>query len=192
MKLLDLLGYAMRPLRSDPSKLIESQSVVIGQPHSIILSSPIFINGASLHKSHSVDGEGLFPALSWTDVPKGCQSLVLVVEDPDAPMPDPFVHCIMYNIPPEWRALSASAVSHLGLSPDSVAHGLELGKNSMSKCNYFPPSPPRAHGVHHYHFQLIAIDAKLLFGHTPSLADIKEALADHVLASGELVGIYER
>jgi hypothetical protein len=192
MKILDLLGFAMRPLRSDQSKLIESQPVISSQPHTIILNSPVFGDGAAIPKSNTVDGQGLFPDLMWSDIPSGSQSLVLVIEDPDAPKLEPFVHGIIYNIPADWRALSGSAANAFGLSPDSVAHGLEMGTNSMSKAAYMAPAPPPGHGVHHYHFQLIAIDAKLLFPNTPTLADIKEALTDHVLASGELVGIYER
>jgi phosphatidylethanolamine-binding protein (PEBP) family uncharacterized protein len=54
------------------------------------------------------------------------------------------------------------------------------------------PAPPRGHGLHHYHFQLIALDAKLLFPTDPSLADVKEAIKGRVLASGELIGTYQR
>ncbi|MFX4914292.1 YbhB/YbcL family Raf kinase inhibitor-like protein, partial [Acinetobacter baumannii] len=58
-------------------------------------------------REFTADGAGLFPPLEWTGVPDHCESLLLVVEDPDAPKPMPFVHLIMYDILPDTKSLPA-------------------------------------------------------------------------------------
>ncbi len=192
MKLLDLIGHALRPIHSDPAKLMDSQPEVRAVPHSICLTSPAFENGQAIPASHSVDGEGFFPELQWKNLPAGCQSLLLVVEDPDAPRSEPFVHAIVYNIPPNWSVLAKSVFTADGLSQLATSHGVALGLNSAGKAAYLPPAPPAGHGLHHYHYQLLALDAKLLFPAEPTLAEIKEAVTGRILTASELVGTFER
>jgi Raf kinase inhibitor-like YbhB/YbcL family protein len=192
MKFLEMIGHAMRPLHSDASKLIECEPEVRDAPGTIVLSSPVFANGAKIPASHTVDGNGFFPELHWKNLPEGCQSLLLVIEDPDAPKSEPFVHAIVYNIPTNWSVLAKSVFTADGLSQDALAHGVGLGKNSAGQATYMAPAPPPGHGLHHYHFQLIALDAKLLFPGQPTLAEVKEAIAGRILGAGELIGTYER
>jgi len=192
MKILDLIGHALRPIHSDSAKLMDSQPGVRNVPNNISLSSPAFENGQAIPISHSVDGSGFFPELQWKNLPAGCQSLLLVMEDPDAPRAEPFVHVIVYNIPPNWSVLAKSVFTADGLSQDAINNGVAIGLNSAGKAAYMPPAPPRGHGLHHYHFQLLALDAKLLFPGEPTLPEVKEAVTGRILAASELVGTFER
>jgi Raf kinase inhibitor-like YbhB/YbcL family protein len=192
MTFLELIGHALRPFHSDDSKLTESDTAVKAHPHSIVVSSPVFSAGTAIPKPYSADGTGLFPAINWEGLPVDCQSLILVVEDPDAPKATPFVHGIFYNIPASLAGLPEEAVLSDGLSLDYVNLGIQMGKNTMSKTEYMAPAPPPGHGPHHYHFQLIALDIVLDLPGEPTLVEIKKALTGHVLGSGELIGIYER
>ena len=120
------------------------------------------------------------------------KSLILVVEDPDAPIPTPFIHGIFYNIPSDLHELSEQAVKTEGIAAILIDQGAQMGTNTVSRPVYMPPALPLGHGPHHYHFQLIALDHVLAFTKVPTLTDVKEAIEGHVIAFGELVGIYER
>jgi Raf kinase inhibitor-like YbhB/YbcL family protein len=192
MRLLEILGQALRPIRSGDAHLIDSSPTVAKKPHTIIVSSSAFAEQALIPKDFSADGAGLFPPLQWSGVPADCESLLLVVEDPDAPKPMPFVHLIMYDIPPETTSLPEGTIVKGQLSEPSYDLGLKLGTNSLFKPEYMSPTPPPGHGPHHYHFQLIALDLELSYSQAPTLIEIKADIEGHVLAYGELVGIYER
>jgi len=191
MKILDFIGQLLRPAHSDASHLIEAQPQVNNQPQTITVSSPVFQNGQPIPTAYGPDGRA-FPEIRWANLPAGTQSVLLVVEDPDAPKAEPFVHGIFYNIPVAWGGIATANVTANGLSEEARAAGISMGTNSLSKAAYMAPAPPPGHGVHHYHFQVIAIDSRFLFTESPSLKAIKEALQERVLAWGELVGTYER
>jgi Raf kinase inhibitor-like YbhB/YbcL family protein len=192
MRLLEFLGRALRPVRSDEGKLIEQTPDVATKAHGIKVFSPVFKDGATLPKEYTADGAGHFPTLAWSDVPAECKSILLVVEDPDAPKPSPFVHGVFFNILPGAAGLPDKFVTQSGISQECAALGVRMGTNSLSKPTYMAPTPPPGHGPHHYHFQVIALDTILNFAKSPSLADIKEVIHNHVVESGEIVGIYER
>ena len=153
------------------------------------LRSAAFENGQPVPARHGGDGEDLSPALSWSDPPPGTRELVLVVDDPDAPSPQPWVHWVLYKIPAATRSLSE------GIAPtQSVPNpsGALQGKNSWGSVGYRGPSPPRGHGVHHYHFQLYALDAKLPLDAGLDKTALLDAVSGHVLARTELLGTYQR
>ncbi len=192
MRIVELLGKALRPLRSSDDKLLDHQPAVAAHPETIVVTSQAFKNGGNIPIEYSCDGEGLFPALRWMDLPQGYESVILVVEDPDAPKTIPFVHGIVYNIPHRVKELSDGAVKGENLKPEYQGQGLKMGRNSPGKPAYMPPTPPPGHGPHHYHFQIIAVDTMLNFGAPPTLSEITDAISGHVLSFGEIVGIYER
>lgn len=192
MRLLEIIGQALRPIRSGDEHLIESSSPVTHKPHTIVVSSSAFADKAVIPKEYTADGVGLFPPLQWSGVPAGCESLLLVVEDPDAPKPMPFIHLIMYDIPPDSTSLPEGTIIKTQLSEQSYNVGLKLGANSLFKSEWMPPTPPPGHGLHHYHFQLIALNLELSYEQSPTLIEIKADIEKHVMAYGELVGVYER
>jgi Raf kinase inhibitor-like YbhB/YbcL family protein len=133
--------------------------------------------------------DDLVPDLSWSAIIEA-QSYALVVEDPDAPMDQPFIHWLLWNIPGTATAIPA------GLSRTarpSELPGAIQGHNSGGKVGWHGTQPPEGHGLHHYHFQLFALSATL--DHLPpqtGLAELVDVLKGLTIASGEVVGTYER
>ena len=124
----------------------------------------------------------------WEGAPAGTQELVLLCEDPDAPFPQPYLHWMAFGIPGNVTELPAGV-------PKEASAGFGMmrqGKNSSKSDGYTGPMPPVGHGVHHYHFQIFALDAKLHVKESPEREELAKAMVGHVLAQGELVGTYER
>lgn len=140
-------------------------------------------------RKHTGDGANVSPPLAWTGAPEGTQQFALIVDDPDAPRAEPWVHWLLYRIPAETTQLPE------GVPPSehvSDPGGAVQGRNSWNKIGYGGPEPPKGHGVHHYHFKLYALDAKLELPPGADKAALLKAIKGHVLAEGELVGTYER
>lgn len=155
----------------------------------ITIQSPAFANGEPIPARHTGDGRDASPPLRWSGVPENTQELALIVDDPDAPSPQPWVHWVLCKIPPATTQLpegvSASA------TPSQVPGGVQ-GTNSWRGLGYRGPAPPRGHGTHHYHFALYALDRTLdLLPGVGKDEFLKQALG-HIIDQGELVGTYER
>ena len=156
------------------------------------ISSTAFKDGQPIPKKHTEDGGDLSPLLKWEGVPEGTKELVLIVDDPDAPTPQPWVHWVLYEIPCDARELPEGLPSGGRLAKPITAL---QGRNSWSSgrtIGYRGPAPPPKHGVHHYHFKLFALDAPLALNPSLDKAAVLEAMQGHILAEGELVGTYER
>ncbi len=149
------------------------------------LRSPSFGPNESIPVRHTADGDNVSPPLTWEEPPAGTQALALLCEDPDAPMPKPFVHWLLANIQPEQSGRMLS--EGVRLIPGGVS-----GKNSFGRTGYGGPEPPRGHGTHHYHFRLFALDQPLPLREGFSKEELLEAMKDHVIGSSELVGTYRR
>jgi Raf kinase inhibitor-like YbhB/YbcL family protein len=134
---------------------------------------------------HSAFGEDISPALSWSGAPDGTKSFAILMEDPDATMPKPFVHWIAYNIPPSVMELREG----LPGTPKLEMPAMLQGKNSVGRVGYFGPKPSDD-AVHHYHFQVFALDTMLMLDPNKDRQTVVEAMKDHVLASGEAVGTF--
>lgn len=152
---------------------------------SLLLTSSAFAQGAPIPAKYTCTGANVSPPLAWDSVPTNAKSLVLVLDDPDAPDPAApkvdWVHWIVYNLDPSVREL-AEGVSML---PGNAACGI----NDWKRAEYGGPCPPT--GRHRYFFRLYALDVVLTL-HNPTLVDMKRAMKNHVLASGELMGTYEK
>jgi Raf kinase inhibitor-like YbhB/YbcL family protein len=156
---------------------------------SLIVSSPAFTEGHTIPQRHTGDGEDLSPPLSWSLLPAGTVELILIVDDPDAPATDPWVHWLLYKIPGAGAGLPEGIPQ--GPAPAALAGSLQ-GKNSWGTTGYRGPAPPKGHGVHHYHFKLYALDAALDLPPGLDKHDLMNAMSAHVLGHGELVGTYRR
>lgn len=155
---------------------------------SLTLTSPDFQANASIPAVHTCDGADTSPALSWTGVPPGTKSLVLIVDDPDAPDPanpkTTWVHWVLYNIPPEATGLPK------GAQASNLPKGTRTGLNDWKKSAYGGPCPPV--GRHRYFHKLYALDTQLPdMGHATK-TEVEKAMQNHILASGELVGTYQK
>jgi Raf kinase inhibitor-like YbhB/YbcL family protein len=155
---------------------------------SLSLTSADFAAGGSIPAIHTCDGSDSSPALSWSGLPAGTRSLVLIVDDPDAPDPaapkTTWVHWVLYNIPPEATGLPAA------VRASNLPAGTRTGLNDWKKNGYGGPCPPV--GRHRYFHKLYALDVVLPdLGH-PSKTQLEKAMRNHVLAQSELVGTYQK
>lgn len=153
----------------------------------IEVGSPQIQSDAVIPARHTDYGDGVSPPLHWNPV-GGARSYVLLVEDPDAPKAQPFVHWLAWNIPPGVHALPGGIP--LGAEPDG-ARGMHQGLNGQGKAGYFGPRPPRGDRAHHYHFQVFALDRMLALPDDASRDDVLQAMDGHVLAKGQLVATSE-
>jgi len=127
-------------------------------------------------RKYTCDGRDVNPSLNIEDLPKETKSLVLIVDDPDAPM-GTWVHWVVWNIPPAKEILE-----------DSVP-GTE-GVNDFQRHSYGGPCPPS--GTHRYFFKVYALDAKLELSPNSRKRDLEKAMEGHILAKGEIIGLYSR
>jgi len=180
------LGSALKGLRAGQDKLAIVQPE-LGTFESLHLASMAFGNGDRLPERFTADGAGVSPPLFWTDVPEGTERLVLIVEDPDAPAPNPLVHAVVWGLPIDGQ-LEEGAIRADG---DGTQSG-DVGRNSFFGEGWLAPDPPTGHGAHNYAFQLFALGAGPDVGANPGRGDVVKAMAGRVLAAGLLTGTYSR
>lgn len=158
------------------------------QAGSLVLSSTAFRDGESIPGKYTCDGADLVPPLTWSGVPAEARSLVLIVDDPDAPDPAApkrtWVHWVVYDIPP-----TASGIAEGGGGAKLPA-GSKEGVNDWKRNAFGGPCPPI--GRHRYFHKLYALDVELNQLNAPTKAEVEAAMRGHVLASAVLVGTYER
>ncbi len=146
---------------------------------SMELLSPAFNNNDFIPQKYTCDGENISPPLIIKEVPQGTKSLVLIVDDPDAPI-KVWVHWLVWNISPSVKEIKE------GEKVEGAVEGLnDFGRNS-----YGGPCPPR--GVHHYHFKLYALNKTINLPSSSRKKDLEEAILGSVIAKAELVGLYQR
>lgn len=156
---------------------------------SLTIESTAFKNNERVPARFSGDGDDVSPQLSWSGVPDGTAELALIMDDPDAPTAEPWVHWVIYKIPADTTALRENVAKTETLSSPS---GAMQGKNSWGKIGYGGPAPPRGHGVHHYHFKVYALDQTLSVSRGLTKNQLLSAMKGHILAEAELVGTYQR
>lgn len=144
--------------------------------------------GGRIDKRFTDYGKGISPQLSWSEPPPRTRSLVLMMEDPDAVAPLPFVHWLAINIPPQLKSLPSGVPT--AFQPWR-GRPLRQGTNSISERGYYGPRPPAGDPPHRYHFQVFALDTTLALPDGFNRHALLEAMQGHVLASGELVGTYQ-
>jgi len=145
------------------------------------LRSAAFEDGGELDPSFTADEEdSVAPPLEWSAPPAGTQELVLVVEDPDAPAPQPFCHWLVWGLAPQQGKLLEGEV------PPRV------GKNSFGNSEWLLPDPPTGHGAHDYVFQLFALDRPLSLMPGATRDELLSAMEGAVLAAALLTGSYAR
>jgi Raf kinase inhibitor-like YbhB/YbcL family protein len=174
------IGQVLGPVHAGTEKLAASK---LGTADNAILkvSSDAFRIGESLPRAATSDGEGTPPMIRWQGVPPSARSVAVVCEDPDAPLPQPFVHWIVYGLPGRDATLDTTLLATA-----------REGANSKGLTGYTGAAPPPGHGLHHYHFQVFALDVPLELGAGAGRSEVLEAMRGHVVAWGDLVGTYAR
>lgn len=157
---------------------------------SITVTSPSFGDGEAIPLKHAAEGDNASPALEWDTPPDGAQSFVVIVDDPDAAEPKPFVHWVLFDIPGDATGIREA----LGTDPVlKVPEDAKQGVNSRGQIGYMGPRPPLGDPAHHYHFQVFALDIPNLdVDPGARREEVLAAMEGHVIAAGEIVGLYER
>ena len=187
-KLPDIVGHALRGQRAGLDKTAFQAVDLRAGMASLTVSSLAFVDHAPIPERYTADGPGMSPPLQWIGVPPDAASLVLIVEDADAPTPQPLVHAIVVDLEGADGVLAEGALP----SADNDGSGVHVGRNSYLQGAWLPPDPPPGHGVHRYAFQLFALTAGATFEGTPGREAVLAAIKEHGLASGCLIGTYER
>jgi Raf kinase inhibitor-like YbhB/YbcL family protein len=151
------------------------------------ITSPAFEQEGQVPSKYTCEGDDISPPLAWDGVPGGTKSLVLIIDDPDAPDPKApqlvWVHWVVYNMPPDTKSLPENA------SKAGLPQGAALGVNDFKKTNYGGPCPPV--GRHRYFHKLYALDITLDL-RKATKPEIELAMKGHVLADAELIGTYQK
>ncbi len=145
----------------------------------LTISSPAFGHNGNIPSKYTCDGKDLNPPLAIRNVPPGAKSLVLIVDDPDAPA-GTWVHWLLWNIAPDAAEIRE----------DSVPKGAIQGINDFRKHAYGGPCPPS--GTHRYFFKLYALDGLLNIGPNSQKAELEKAMQGHILSQTEIIGLYKR
>jgi Raf kinase inhibitor-like YbhB/YbcL family protein len=178
------VGKAMAGVRAGADKLLLNEEAAAA-PETIEVRSSAFADGGAIPVRFTADGEGVSPPLSWSNLPTGARQVLVVVEDPDIPAPQPFIHLIAVF------DATATGADEGDLGKNDTSRAI-LGKHSMGGVGWLPNDPPPGHGPHHYLFQVFALDRAIDWDAHPGKDEVKAAIKDAVLAKGVLTGIYER
>jgi hypothetical protein len=178
----------------------------------LTLTSPAFAPGDEIPARYTADRDNISPPLEWSGVSGDIKSLVLMVEDPDAPDPArpqrTWVHWVLYNIPPSAMSLPE------GAREADLPEGTRVGSNDWGRKGWGGPEPPI--GRHRYFFRLYALDTELpcldaqtkeqrsaarrdpraqheaRMSWAATKTEVERAMAGHVVAEAELMGTYEK
>lgn len=140
------------------------------------VTSPVFKNNDYIPSKYTCDGEDINPPIDIKDITENTESLVLIVDDPDAPI-GTWDHWIVWNIPPIPK-----------IEEDSIP-GVQ-GINDFKRQDYGGPCPP--HGTHRYFFKVYALNTKLNLNPNSRKKNIENAMKDHILSKGQIIGLYQR
>ena len=143
----------------------------------LLVKSPVFENKKYIPVNYTCDGVDVNPPLTIEGAPEETKTLVLIVDDPDCPT-GKFDHWIVWNIPPTTRTIEENTVP-----------GTEAISTSKKQA-YGGPCPP--YGTHRYFFKVYALDTQLDLKSNSSKRDVEKAMKGHILAEGELRGLYSR
>jgi Raf kinase inhibitor-like YbhB/YbcL family protein len=152
---------------------------------SIQLSSPAFREGETIPKQYTGDGEDTSPPLRWPEPPQGASSFTVVCDDPDAPR-GTWTHWLLFNLPPDRRELDPGLPA-----AETLPGGAKQGKNDFGNLGYGGPAPPRGK-PHRYFFHMYALDTTLDLPAGAGRKQLLDAMKGHVLAEGQLMGLYGR
>jgi hypothetical protein len=165
----------------------------------LTITSPAFKDGEAMPADYTADGKNVSPAINWTGAPPATRQFAVVLHDPDAPMQGGFTHWVMYEIPATAKGLPQGVPSGASVTGSGIAGAIQGTTGFMAfarrggppvEPGYRGPAPPPG-SPHHYHFMVYALDN---VGLAPGLDrnGLLKAVEGHILAQGEIVGLYER
>jgi Raf kinase inhibitor-like YbhB/YbcL family protein len=154
-------------------------------PSKMALTSSAFDDRSAIPRRYTGEGANVSPALAWADVPEGTKSFAVFCHDPDAPLITPagqygYVHWVLYGIPGSAHSLDEGNTAYVA------------GRNETGEPGYTGPMPPNGHGVHHYFFWVVALDAEVNLPAGLTLWEMLAKIEKHVIGMSRLVGTYQR
>ena len=152
----------------------------------LIISSSMFMNNGWMPDECSGYGNDISPDIRVEDIPDGTQTLAIILDDLDHPVIPEFNHWIAWNIPCSGIIPGALGKGKVLENPIHIEQGIGYGKNV-----YRGPKPP-FNGIHRYRFQVYALDSMLQLDSNSKKKDLKSSMDGHVLAEGEIIGIYQK
>lgn len=141
------------------------------------ITSPSFEHNQNMSSKYSCDGENVNPPLQFIDIPQNAKSLVLIVDDPDAPSKT-WIHWVVFNIDPKTSGIEENSKPTTGIE----------GMTDFGRTGWGGPCPPS--GVHRYFFKLYALDSTLNLSSAAGKKEVEDAMEDHIIESSELTGLY--
>lgn len=167
-------------------EVVEEEVEEEAPPEVIIMAitSTAFQEGESIPRQYSCDGLDMSPELSWSGVPEGTLSFVIILDDPDAPG-GTWNHWVIFNIPADTRELGEAVPK-----TSQLDSGALQGRNSFVRIGYGGPCPPS--GEHRYYFTIYALDITLDLSAGASKTQVLNAMQDHILAQAVIMGTYRR
>lgn len=151
---------------------------------SLIIKSSSFGSNEYIPAKYSCDAENISPSIEWNKGPEATKSYVLICDDPDAPSKI-WVHWVLFNIPSSVTKLD----ENIPIGKNAIGNAVQ-GTNDSGDMGYSGPCPPS--GIHHYHFRVYALDCSLSLDPGTSRSDVDVAIKNHILAQGEIIGLYKR
>lgn len=161
--------------KADSSKAVKKAQ---GKKPPMKISSPVFKHYGIIPKKFTCDGDSVSPPLKIENIPQGTKSLVLIVEDSDAPR-GTFTHWLVFDISPKKTQFSVGE-----------KNGISQGTNDAGNSGYVGPCPPS--GIHRYFFKLYALDSKVDLSTKSKKKDMQAAMQNHIIQTATLIGKYSR
>ncbi len=157
-----------------------------GESIKMHITSPAFAEHESIPEKYTCEGRDISPPLTFSGIPEAAESLILIVDDPDAPDPDApkmtWVHWLLFNLPSHIKGLDEDV--------QIFRDGTDTGLNDWKRRDYGGPCPPI--GRHRYFFKLYALDTRLTGLNAPDKETLLHAMQGHVLEQAELIGTYSK
>lgn len=188
-KLPETVGHALRDQRAGLDKIAFNQVDLRQGAGALTVASLSFTDHGPLPVDCTADGPGRSPPLQWSGVPSQAGEVVVIVEDADAPTPQPLVHAIVVGMAGADGALQLGALASPGHDGEA---DVDTGKNSLLQARWLPPDPPPGHGTHRYVFQVFALEPGPAIGDSPGRGAVLDAIRERGLAAGYIVGTYAR
>jgi len=150
----------------------------------IKITSPAFEDGGMIPSKYTCDNRDISPPLQWESPPATTKSIALICDDPDAPM-GTFVHWVLFNLPADTAGLDENFPND-----ETLEDGTRQGTTDFGRTGYGGPCPPS--GTHRYFFKVYALDIAIDTVPVADKPSLLEAMQDHIIAQGQLIGKYKR
>jgi Raf kinase inhibitor-like YbhB/YbcL family protein len=168
--------------------LVTNEWIFAEDKMTLTLESTAFSNGNEIPSQYTCEGDDISPPLQWQGIPENTASLVLIVDDPDAPDPKApkmtWVHWVLFNIPPDVTGLPEA------VQPKDLPPGTQEGLNDWKRTGYGGPCPPIDR--HRYFHKLYALDILFEGLQKPTKTQVETAMKGHIIAQTEIMGTYQK